>query len=91
MPFNVGDRVRTRNDNFEGHTRLPAYLRAREGRIERDLGAFPLPDVRALGDRNAPKETLYTVRFSAGAVWGTDAKAPDVCADLFEPYLERIE
>jgi nitrile hydratase len=91
MRFSVGDRVRTRNENPEGHTRLPTYLRAREGRIERELGAFPLPDARARGDRGAPKETLYTVRFAAEAVWGRDAKAPDICADLFEPYLEKVQ
>jgi len=89
--FDVGDRVRTQNRNSLGHTRLPAYLRGRDGEIVRRLGAFPLPDVRVSGSADAPKEELYTVRFAAAAVWGETAQEPDVCADLFAPYLERAE
>ncbi|MDE3078177.1 MAG: nitrile hydratase subunit beta, partial [Chloroflexota bacterium] len=36
--FNVGDRVRARNINPGGHTRLPRYVRGHVGVIERDLG-----------------------------------------------------
>ena len=87
--FCVGDRVRTRLMDPPGHTRLPRYLRGRSGRIDAVLGVLPYPDLRAQGVRGAT-ETAYTVRFSASDVWGADGDAREsICADLFEPYLER--
>lgn len=89
MTFNPGDRVRTSNANPDGHTRVPAYLRAREGMVLRVLGAFPFPDERARGDREARKSILYTVQFGGEAVWGDGGEGVTICADLFEPYLEK--
>jgi nitrile hydratase subunit beta len=89
MRFNLGDRVRTRLNNPEGHTRLPAYLRGRSGRIERVIGAFPFADDRAVG-RGSAAQMLYTVRFAGSDVWGDDAQAATISADLFESYLEPL-
>ncbi|HEY1977818.1 MAG TPA: SH3-like domain-containing protein [Candidatus Baltobacteraceae bacterium] len=89
MSFNLGDRVRTRLNNPEGHTRLPAYLRGRTGRIERVIGAYPFADERALAG-TAAVQTLYTVCFAGIDVWGDDAQAATISADLFESYLERM-
>lgn len=89
MSFNRGDRVRTRLANPEGHTRLPGYLRGRTGRIERVIGAFPFADERALG-RGSKAQTLYTVCFAGTDVWGADAQAATISADLFESYLEPL-
>jgi nitrile hydratase subunit beta len=88
MRYSLGDRVRTRLNNPEGHTRLPAYLRGRVGRIERVVGAFPFADERASGRDDAAVQTLYTVCFAGSDVWGDDAQAATISADLFEPYLE---
>jgi hypothetical protein len=89
--FAPGDRVRTRVMNPSGHTRLPFYLRGRPGRIERVLGTLPFPDRRAAGEYGAT-ETAYTVRFAATDIWGDDAEPNgSICADLFDPYLERCE
>jgi nitrile hydratase len=77
--------------NPPGHTRLPAYLRGRPGRIERVLGTMAFADARACGDRCAA-QTAYTVRFAAADVFGVDADpAGAICADLFESYLEPGE
>ena len=38
--FAVGQRVRARNINPLGHTRLPRYARAKSGLIDRDHGIF---------------------------------------------------
>jgi nitrile hydratase subunit beta len=87
--FQVGDQVRARNLNPTGHTRLPRYVRGRVGVIERSHGAHVFPDVHAHGDGESPRP-LYTVRFSAGELWGEAAPAADnVSLDLWEPYLER--
>ncbi len=86
--FAVGDHVRARVMNPPGHTRLPAYLRGRPGRIEHVLGTLPFPDARATGVASAA-ETAYTVRFAAADVWGDDGDPQgSICADLFEAYLE---
>lgn len=46
----VGDRVRTRNMHPFGHTRLPRYLRGREGEIIAVHGAHVFPDSHAHGE-----------------------------------------
>lgn len=76
----VGARVRTRAQHTGGHTRLPAYLQNRPGRVIRILGCFRFADDAAQQGTAARAEPLYTVQFTYGD--------HTVCADLFEPYLE---
>ena len=45
--FAKGDRVRARNINPSGHTRLPRYVRGKAGVIARDWGVFVFPDTNA--------------------------------------------
>ena len=86
--FRVGDVVRARNMHPFGHTRLPRYLRGRNGEIVRVNGAHVFPDSHAHGLGEDP-QWLYTVRFTARELWGDDRNAADaVHADLWEPYLE---
>jgi nitrile hydratase len=87
--FQVGDRVRARNLNPPGHTRLARYARGHLGVVERLHGAHVFPDVHAHGGGEDPRH-LYTVRFAASELWGPDAPERDsVSLDLWEPYLER--
>jgi nitrile hydratase len=87
--FDVGDRVRARVINPTGHTRLPRYVRGRQGVIERRHGAHVFPDSHAHGKGEDPHH-LYSVRFAARELWGPDAPVRDsVRLDLWEPYLER--
>jgi nitrile hydratase len=87
--FAVGDRVRARNLNPVGHTRLPRYARGRTGVIAQHHGAHVFPDSHAHGG-GEDAQHLYTVRFTARELWGPDAPAKDsVSLDLWEPYLER--
>ena len=84
--FRIGERVRARNLNPVGHTRLPRYARGHVGTIERDHGAHVLPDTNAHFRGECP-ERLYGVRFAAADLWGQDT--PDsVHIDLWESYLE---
>jgi nitrile hydratase len=86
--FQVGDRVRARNLNPPGHTRLARYARGHAGVVERWHGAHVFPDVHAHGGGEDPRH-LYTVRFSARELWGAEAPERDsVSLDLWEPYLE---
>jgi nitrile hydratase len=89
--FRTGQRVRARNINPVGHTRLPRYVRGRHGTIIRDHGIFNLQDTDqegyALGDK---PQHVYAVRFSARDLWGEQASARDsVFADLWDDYLEH--
>jgi nitrile hydratase len=85
--FAVGDRVRARSRNPEGHTRLPRYVRGHVGRIERINGFHVFPDVGAAGVEAA--HWLYTVRFSGRELWDADGDPDvDVSVDAWEPYLE---
>ncbi len=84
--FAVGDRVRTVNRHPHTHTRLPRYARDKVGTVELVHGCHVFPDRHVFGDE-AP-QWLYTVRFSARELWGSDDAAA-VSIDAFEPYLER--
>jgi nitrile hydratase len=86
--FAVGDRVRTRNLNPTGHTRLPRYARAKEGVVVRVHGGFVFPDTNAHGAGECP-QWLYTVRFEARELWGDSADpALTVAIDAWDSYLD---
>ncbi len=86
--FRPGQRVRARNLNPTGHTRLPRYVRGKTGTIDRVQGVFVFPDTNAhfLGE---DPQHVYSVRFQARELWG-DATAPQdsVYVDLWESYLD---
>jgi len=84
--FAAGDKIRTRNINPEGHTRLPRYLRGCPGIIAMVHGCHVLPDSSAHGRGDDP-HWLYAVRFASADVFGTPG-ADEIVADLWEPYLE---
>jgi nitrile hydratase beta subunit len=87
--FEVGQRVRAKNMNPAGHTRLPRYARGRVGVIDRDHGVQPFPDTAAhgLGEK---RQHVYSVRFAARELWGEEAPARDsVFIDLWDDYLEH--
>jgi nitrile hydratase beta subunit len=86
--FLVGQRVRARNINPVGHTRLPRYARGKVGTIERDGGIDELQDtdIQGLGPK---QQHVYTVRFAARELWGEQADLRDsVYVDMWEGYLE---
>ncbi len=86
--FKVGQRIRARNINPVGHTRLPRYARGKSGIIDRDRGVFVFPDTNAqfLGEK---AQHVYSVRFMARELWGERAMPSDsVYVDLWDDYLE---
>jgi nitrile hydratase len=86
--FQTGQRVRARNTNPVGHTRLPRYARGKPGTIERDHGVFVFPDSDAhfLGEK---PQHVYSVRFLARDLWGEQAKPKDtVYIAMWDDYLE---
>ena len=86
--FAMGQKVRTRNINPHGHTRLPRYARGKAGEIVAVHGTHVFPDSNGHAKGEDP-QWLYTVRFTVAELWGKDTKDA-VCIDLWEPYLERL-
>ncbi|MDA1001138.1 MAG: nitrile hydratase subunit beta [bacterium] len=86
--FSPGDRIRARDINPEGHTRLPRFARGRQGVIDKDYGVFVFPDTLARGEGKKPQH-LYSVRFMARELWGPEAGARDsVYLDLWDDYMD---
>lgn len=89
--FAVGDRVRTRADGVEHHTRLPGYARGRLGTVECVHGAHVFADANAQG-RGPDPQWLYLIAFDARELWGDAAEAgASVTIDAWEPYLHPVE
>jgi nitrile hydratase len=85
--FQVGQRVRARNINPVGHTRLPRYARGRLGIVEQLRGVFPIPDDGAGGK----PQNLYSIRFPARELWGEQSARQDaVYVDMWDDYLEPV-
>ncbi len=89
--FEIGDRVRARNIEIPGHTRLPRYVRGKIGVISMLHGTHAFPDTAA-HDRGENPQPLYNVRFEASELWGDNVERKDcVYIDLWEDYLEAAE
>jgi len=85
-----GARVRARNLNPVGHTRLPRYVRGKAGVIARDWGVFVFPDTNAHHAGTKPQH-CYSVSFDARELWGKSADSRErVYIDLWEDYLEPV-
>ncbi|PSJ63736.1 nitrile hydratase subunit beta [Pseudaminobacter soli (ex Li et al. 2025)] len=86
--FKAGDRVRTKNFNPEGHTRLPRYARDKVGVIDVVREGFVFPDTNAHGRGENP-QWVYTVVFESREIWGEGADPTlAVSIDAWESYLE---
>jgi nitrile hydratase len=88
--FKVGQRVRARNINPTGHTRLPRYARGKTGVVTRDHGVYVFPDTNA-HFQGEKRQHVYSVRFTARELWGDGASQRDsVYIDMWDDYLERL-
>jgi nitrile hydratase subunit beta len=87
--FKESQRVRARNINPTGHTRLPRYARGKIGVVVRDHGVYLFPDSNA-HFQGEKRQHVYCVRFAARELWGNNASPRDsVHLDLWDDYLER--
>jgi nitrile hydratase subunit beta len=87
--FKVGQRVRARNMNPPGHTRVPRYARGKYGTITRDHGVYTFPDTNA-HFQGEKRQHVYSVRFLARELWGDHASPRDsVHLDMWDDYLEH--
>ena len=88
--FSVGSKVRARNIEVTGHTRLARYVRGKAGTITACHGCHAFPDTAA-HDKGENPQPLYTVRFEARELWGDNVTRRDcVHIDLWESYLQPL-
>ena len=89
--FAVGDRVRARRIEHDGHTRLPGYAQGKRGTVEAVYAAYDFPDEMP-GDEDAPTQQLYSVRFEGVELWGASAEpGTALYIDMMEGYLEPVD
>lgn len=89
--FSDGAVVRVRDDwpELHGpvHIRTPHYLRGKQGRVVRRLGAFRNPEDLAFA-RPAPTLVLYHVAFDPAELWPDGDSSGQVMVELYEHWLE---
>jgi nitrile hydratase subunit beta len=86
--FALGDRVTARNEHPEGHTRMPRYVRGHTGTIVTLHGPHRFQDALPAGVELGPQH-LYTVAFSARALWGSRGHVNDtIHVELWDYHLE---
>ncbi|MFP5020738.1 nitrile hydratase subunit beta [Pseudonocardia phyllosphaerae] len=89
ITFEVGDKVRVRDDHFAGHVRYPAFCRGKVGTVQhRTAMTWPFPDAAGHGRSDGGAEPSYHVEFAGEELFGDDTDAGAVVVDLFEGYLE---
>ena len=67
---------------------MPAYVRGCVGEVTGVHGGWVFPDRHANGHDDSA-EYLYTVRFTAEMLWGSEGEDNmELSIDLFEPYLD---
>jgi len=86
--FKVGDRVIARTIHPFGHTRLPRYVRGRQGEVIHVYRTQGFQDDEPMSDHKGP-QTVYAVRFEGSVLWGDQAEPnSSVVLDMWEAYLE---
>ena len=88
--FQTGDRVKVRGQSTAGHTRLPGYVRGKNGIVQRIYGIHKFQDVSPDGTSLGGPQPLYSICFEAFELWGASAGANEtVYIDLWESYLQQ--
>ncbi|WP_137924180.1 nitrile hydratase subunit beta [Cupriavidus sp. 2SB] len=87
--FASGQSVRVADPDAVDHTRLPGYLRNKQGVIEAVYPGAYAYFVSTGPDGIGAPMPVYRVAFAAEHIWGGDKSEPNtvIYADLFEAYL----
>lgn len=90
--FKTGDVVTVRNLQPASHTRLPAYIRNRTGKVQHIHGHHVFPDTHASEAADEQPQWLYNVRFDAEHLWADTEQSEcnrrsAVHVDCWESYL----
>jgi nitrile hydratase subunit beta len=86
--FQIGNKVRVKNEFVSGHVRMPGYIRGKTGIVVGISPAYPFPDAAA-HNLQAQDEPTYDVRFRTEDLWPQAADKASVHVGIFESYLEK--
>jgi nitrile hydratase len=88
--FPSGTAVKVLDLPIEGHIRVPAYVRGKEGVIERYCGPYLNPEDLAFGRATGPAVHLYQVEFLHRDLWKDYAGKEDdrLFIEIYEHWLE---
>jgi nitrile hydratase len=86
--FAAGQRVRVGNPVTAGHTRVPRYIRTRQGTVVSGSGVWPHPTESAATGRYGATEHVYAVAFDGRDLFGPGADHV-VVVDVWERDLEE--
>ena len=87
--FQIGDTVREKDEFVPGHTRMPGYIRGKQGVIVAFSPPYPYPDAAAHGLDEAMQQT-FDVSFDANDLWPDNAETASVHVGVFRSYLELV-
>ena len=85
----VGDRVRVKDEFVTGHSRMPGYIRGKEGVVVKIFPAYPYPDAHGHGLESAWQRS-FDVRFSSHDLWPDGAEEVEVQVGVFHGYLDKL-
>ena len=87
--FQTGDIIKVRTQSTAGHSRLPGYVRGKNGTVQRVHGIHKFQDFSPDGTSLGGPHPLYSVRFEALELWGHSSGTNEsVYIDLWESYLQ---
>lgn len=85
-----GTCVRVKVSSPLGHTRVPRYVRGREGVIKKIHGNYHIPDLK-VDQGILVYQPVYLVCFEAQDLWGEDASPNDkLYIEMYEDYIEEV-
>ena len=88
--FSQGETVKVKDVHPVDHTRLPGYLKAKTGIIDKVYDGSYVYFCSTGPDGLGEPMPVYRVRFDPKDIWGTLAEPNSwVYADIFETYLEQ--
>jgi nitrile hydratase beta subunit-like protein len=93
LSFKPGQQVRVKSGTPTGHVRTPAYVRGKQGWVERIHGEFRNPETLAYGGDGLPREPLYMVGFRQTDLWPAryaESPGDNLYIDLYEHWLEGL-
>jgi nitrile hydratase subunit beta len=86
--FEIGEKVRVKNEFVSGQVRMPGYIRGKTGIVVGISPSYPFPDAAA-HNLQAQDEPTYDVRFKTEDLWPQAADKASVHVGVFESYLEK--
>jgi nitrile hydratase len=86
--FAVGETVRVKNEFVSGHTRMPGYIRGKQGVVVGISPVYPYPDAAA-HNMQVTREPTYDVRFRSSELWPDSSEDALIHVGVFQSYLEK--